>query len=157
MSKANKNAFIDLHGLKTKEALEAFTNYYNKRVQRGQKSPIEVLHGYGSHGVGGEAIKKRLRGLLKRYPEHASFESGRVKGGMYDDRTIVYPKKPLPSQEEGLAGEILAFCTIKKSEEKVLNKFRSHGDPQVRAVIKRLVRSGQLKEQRGRLKFYKTP
>lgn len=156
MSNTNQNAVIDLHGLKAKEALETFTNYYNKRVRRGQKSPIEVLHGYGSHGVGGEAIKKRLRGLLKRYPQHAEYESGRVKGGMYDDRTIVYPKKPLPSAEEGLAAEILAYCARKKSEEKILNKFRRHGDPQVRAVIKELVRSGQLKELRGRLKFYKS-
>jgi hypothetical protein len=154
MKKKTQKGFIDLHGLKSREALELFIYYYNKHVARGLKSPIEVLHGYGSHGEGGEAIKRRIRSFLKRYPEHVNFESGRTQGRLYDDITIVTPQKPLPYLENGLQENILAYCRTRKSEEKIFNKFRSYGDKQVHAAIRALLKSGKLIQERKRIKFF---
>ncbi len=156
MSKKTQKGFIDLHGLKSKEALELFINYYNQCVARGLKAPIEVLHGYGSHGEGGEAIKRRIRGFLRRYPEYVNFESGRTQGRLYDDITIVTPRKPLPQQENRLQEDILVYCRTRKSEEKILNKFRRYGDKQMRSAIRSLLKSGKLVEERSRIKFYRT-
>jgi hypothetical protein len=152
--KKGNRGFIDLHGFHAQDALERFLDYYNQRVKRGDKNVIEVLHGYGSHGRGGDAIKKRIRAFLKRFPDYVNFERGTTEGRMYDDLTLVYPKRILPDLENQLVAEILEFCSSKKSEEKIFNKFRRHGDKKVREVLIGLVKDGRLEIKREKFKFY---
>ena len=99
---------IDLHGYTITEALSAFVAFYNARVARGNTSQFycdprlwfqrEMAGRYGN----------RLRKYLSRFPDRVEF----VPGGQYSGNpgiTMVAPKRALPSEEEGLAGEILAF------------------------------------------------
>jgi|GEM_PF-363522 len=152
--KKGNRGFIDLHGFQAKEALERFLDYYNQRVKSGDKNVIEVLHGYGSHGRGGDAIKKRIRAFLKRFPDYVNYERGTTEGRMYDDLTLVYPKRILPDLENQLAADIIEFCRSKKSEEKIFNKFRHHGDKKVREILNGLVNDGRLEIKREKFKFY---
>jgi hypothetical protein len=144
---------IDLHGYTITEALSAFVAFYNARVARGNTTHFMVIHGYGSGGDGGQ-IRRRLRKYLSQYPECVEF----VPGGQYSGNpgiTLVAPKKALPSEEEGLAGEIAAFCASGKSEGKILGKFRRYGEAAVRAQLKELERKGRLRSYvKGRYKYY---
>jgi Smr domain-containing protein len=144
---------IDLHGYTITEALSAFVAFYNARVARGNTSHFSVIHGYGSTGNGGQ-IRKRLRKYLSRFPDRVEF----VPGGQYSGNpgiTIVAPKEVLPSEEEGLAGEIIAFCANGKSEEKIIGKFRRYGMVEVKSQLRTLERKGSLRSYvKGRYKYY---
>jgi Smr domain len=144
---------IDLHGYTITEALSAFVVFYNARIARGNKSHFNVIHGYGSRGKGGQ-IRGRLRKLLARFPDCVEFVPGEQYSGN-PGVTMVAPKKPLPSVEEGLGAEILVYCGVGKSEEKIFGKFRRYGEAQVKSQIKELVRKGKLRVFfKGRYKYY---
>ena len=59
---------IDLHKFTVPEALREFVRFYNACVRSGYRGRIEVIHGYGSNGVGG-TIKQELRAFLKAHDE----------------------------------------------------------------------------------------
>jgi len=144
---------IDLHGLKVTEALSAFVVFYNARVGKGNRSHFYVIHGYGSSGNGGR-IRGRLRKMLARFPKQVEFIPGEQYLGN-PGVTLVAPKKMLPTEEEGLAAEIIAFCGKGKSEDKIMGKFRRYGDAEVKAQIKALVRKKKLRTYfQGRYKYY---
>ena len=144
---------IDLHGFTITEALSTFVDFYNARVGRGNIAQFTVIHGYGSSGDGGK-IRNRLRKYLEKFPDCVEF----VPGGQYSGNpgiTLVAPKKALPSEEEGLAGEILSFCAAGKSEGKILGKFRKNGEAEVKSVLQTLERKGNLRSYvKGRYKYY---
>ena len=144
---------IDLHGYTIAEALSAFISFYNTRVARGNTSHFTVIHGYGSSGNGGQ-IRDRLRKYLGRFPDCVEFVSGAQFSGN-PGITLVAPKKMLPSEEEGLAGEILSFCNVGKSEGKILGKFRRYGETEVKSQLQALERQGSLRTYfKGRYKYY---
>ena len=144
---------IDLHGYTITEALSIFVGFYNTRVARGNMSHFTVIHGYGSSGDGGQ-IRRRLRKYLSRFPDCVEF----VPGGQYSGNpgiTLIAPKKALPSEEEGLAGEIIKFCVTGKSEDKIIGKFRRYGMVEVKSQLKALERKGSLRAYvKGRFKYY---
>lgn len=146
---------IDLHGYTITEALSTFIAFYNARVVRGNTSHFTVIHGYGSSGGGGQ-IRERLRKYLDRFPECVEF----VPGGQFSGNpgiTLVAPKKALPSEEEGLAGEIISFCTAGKSEGKILGKFRRYGEVEVKSQLLALERKGSLRTYvKGQYKYYQS-
>lgn len=144
---------LDLHGYKVIEALSVFVDFYNRRVAKGDKSHFVVIHGYGSGGNGGQ-IRRRLRKLFARFPDCVEFLPGEQFSGNPGISMIV-PHKALPTEEEGLAAEILVFCGAGKSEEKILGKFRRYGDAEVKTQIKTLVKKGKLQTFfKGRYKYY---
>lgn len=144
---------IDLHGYTITEALSAFVAFYNARMARGNKSHFYTIHGYGSGGKGGQ-IQGRLRKLLARFPDCVEFLPGEQYSGN-PGITMIVPKKVLPSEEEGIGAEILAFCGAGKSEDKIIGKFRRYGEVQVKSLIKELVRKGKLRTFfKGRYKYY---
>lgn len=59
---------IDLHNFTVSEALREFVRFYNACVRGGYRGRVEVIHGYGSNGVGG-TIKQDLRAFLKAHSE----------------------------------------------------------------------------------------
>lgn len=144
---------IDLHGFTIVEALSVFVRFYNSRIVRGNTTQFIVIHGYGSGGDGGQ-IRNRLRKYLGRFPDCVEF----VPGGQYLGNpgiTLIAPKKALPSEEEGAAGEILSFCESGKSEGKILGKFRRYGEAEVKALLQSLERKGSLRSYiKGRYKYY---
>ena len=145
---------IDLHGLTTAAALEQFISYYNNEVNNKILDPIRVVHGYGSTGVGGKAISRRLRAFLGDYPNKVHFETGEDLENN-PGYTLVYPLRLLPSMTETISTRLLEFCRTAKSVEKIHNKFRMLGDAEVKAAIRSLEQQGQLKVIiKGRVRAY---
>jgi hypothetical protein len=144
---------LDLHGLTADEAVERFIHAYNSRLSAGDVDPLVVVHGYGSSGEGEAVIKRRIRKILKRHSDRLEYEHGEVIGNA--GMTIVYPRKPLPTTEDKLEREILAYCSKPRTRDKIAGKFRKYGQPQVLEAIRRLERSEVLQVVHcGRYKCY---
>jgi len=144
---------LDLHGLKVAEALNVFVGFYNARLSGANRSEFSVVHGYGSTGSGGK-IRNRIRKMMDRFPDRVEYIPGeRLTGN--PGETIVKPIRHLPSQEEGLEAEILAYCTQGKSEGKIIGNFRRYGEADVKNSIKSLAGKQALREYiKGRYKYY---
>jgi DNA-nicking Smr family endonuclease len=85
---------IDLHGRTVPQALRDFVAFYNRCVDEGYRGRIEVIHGYGSAGAGGQ-IKRALRHHIETHAscfELITFGNGAGNLGV----TQVYPKSHLP-------------------------------------------------------------
>jgi DNA-nicking Smr family endonuclease len=90
---------IDLHNLTVPEAMREFVRFYNACVRGGFHGRLEVIHGYGSSGVGG-SIREELRRYLKAHAaifgEFLAGESLRNPGV-----TVVYVKETLAAMPLG--------------------------------------------------------
>jgi len=90
---------IDLHNFTVQEAMREFVRFYNACVRSGYRGRIEVIHGYGSNGVGG-SIRQELRTYLKAHAEtfgeYLAGESLRNPGV-----TILYAKESLAPLPQG--------------------------------------------------------
>lgn len=138
---------LDLHNLTVREALDAFVRFYNAQFTQSRPAEFEVVHGYGSTGEGGE-IRKRLRKFMAAHPKKMLVRRGEHVTGN-SGVTFVTPLHPLPSTEDALEGEILAYCESPRTEAKIVGKFRTAGQPQVKQALKNMVKSGTLR------RFYK--
>ena len=144
------NDMLDLHGCSVPEALELFASHYNARLERGDRSPFHVVHGWGSTGEGG-TIRTAVLRMLESNREYLLHEADPFNPG----RTLVKPRLRLPSGAGIIAGEILAFCEGGKTESKVLGRFRRHGDMNVKQTLRKLVKEGRLtRRTRGRHTVY---
>lgn len=147
---------LDLHGLTWTEALPAFIEFYNTAVrQAGENSPIrlDVVHGYGSTGVGG-VLRTRLRGFLERHNSYLEFQPGENVDGNRG-HTIVVALKPLPSLGAHLGEEIWAYCEEPRTLSKITGKFRRHGETEVLRAIKVLEKQQRLRAlMHGALRLY---
>ena len=142
---------VDLHGYQVVEAIDIFVKHYNAKVNRGDFSPISVIHGYGSTGEGGR-IKTALRKLLENNQENLSFQHDVWNSG----KTLVNPIKALPSGSGLVSSEILEYCSLPRTESKLLGKFRRFGDLDVKKTLRKLVVSGKLSiAKKGRHTIYK--
>lgn len=59
---------IDLHNCTVAQAIHEFVRFYNACVRSGYRGRIEIIHGYGSSGVGG-SIKTELRRYLAAHDD----------------------------------------------------------------------------------------
>ncbi len=134
---------IDLHGLQAFEALQKFIEFYNRQIKSGNRSPINVIHGYGSTGEGG-IIRKRLRNFLANHSDKLKFIFGESIDFRNCGRTVVTPILPLPSATDILSQEILSFCDAPRTKTKISGKFRKYGEEQILKSIKSLEKSGFL-------------
>lgn len=132
---------LDLHGMSVEEALSAFRSAYARSVAWGCRS-LRVIHGYGASGEGG-TIKKRIRGLLERYPDLVRYTPGESYGN--PGESVVYPLQALPDVEGDLRGEILRYCLSPKSQGKIVGRFRRYKDPEIRRLLQELQGEGLLK------------
>ncbi|MGB9868017.1 MAG: Smr/MutS family protein [Bacillota bacterium] len=145
---------IDLHGLRTQEALELLVATYNASVSQGDLGPIKVIHGYGSSGTGGDT-KRAVRSLLQRNRHCAEYVLGEdVEGN--PGYTIVYPKHRLPTGSESLWQSILRLCTTPKTQAEVVRKLaRRNCDHDIAQALKELESSGKLRSFfKGGVKHY---
>ena len=135
---------LDLHDHTVDEALRVFVEFYNRHVRSGSREPLRIIHGYGSTEKGGK-IRKKLRLFLESGAGSLEWKTGEdVEGN--PGVTIVYPKKILQAREAQLAGDILEFCSIPRTESKIAGEFRKHAPREIKEAIRTLVRQGQLKE-----------
>jgi hypothetical protein len=135
---------IDLHGLLVIDAMEAFINFYNAKVKKGNFSVINVIHGYGASGTGGK-INTRLRKFLATNDDKLSFEPGEKLFPANPGITLVKPRKQLPSFVDALATEILEFCSIPRTKSKISGKFARYGEQRIKASLAALEKSGLVK------------
>ncbi|MCK5793640.1 MAG: Smr/MutS family protein, partial [Anaerolineales bacterium] len=120
---------------------------------RGDRSIIEVVHGYGSTGEGGE-IRKRLRLMLERNQRKLSHEFGDRKTGN-PGVTYVKPFQALPTASDALQAEILSYCVTARAERKIIGEFRNHGQKKVKTTLKQMAKNGTLKKfQKGAYTHY---
>lgn len=147
---------IDLHGLTQIEAVEALVKYYNRQVKNGDRSRIDVIHGYGSSGEGG-ALRVRIRSFLARHPECLRFELGENFPPLNPGKTLVFPLCPLPDVLDLLGEEILEYCVTAKTISKISGKFRRHGDARIQASLKNLEKQGAITTFfKGQYRHYQT-
>jgi hypothetical protein len=91
--KQRKRISIDLHDYLLPDALVVFVERYNSALMTIQGlEAIEVIHGYGSSGVGGR-IRQELRGFLRRQTAKCEIIEGDELGN--PGVTILYPKTVL--------------------------------------------------------------
>ncbi|HOA15118.1 MAG TPA: Smr/MutS family protein [Bacillota bacterium] len=140
---------LDLHGMRTRDAVERFISEYNRAVREGADR-LEVVHGYGSTGVGGD-IKAALAALLDAYPGKVRYIKGESLGNK--GMTIVLPDGPLPPRRtavDEIAMQAMSkAASIQAIEEKLCGLATSE---EVMASLKWLVGSGRAVrvEQNGR-------
>lgn len=135
---------LDLHGLRTQEALELLVAAYNDAVAHGNLQPIKVIHGYGSSGAGCDT-KRALRSLLERNRHCADFVRGEDIDGN-PGYTLVYPRHRLPSGSQSLWQAIQAFCATPKTQSEVIRKFaRRNRDRDIAQALRELEASGRLR------------
>ncbi len=145
---------IDLHGCTVLEAVERFVQFYNARVSAGSCSQIEVVHGYGSSGEGG-AIRVKIRSFLERHNDCLGFVPGEELFPPNPGKTLIMPRKPLPTTLDLLSQEILEFCVVGKTMSKIAGKFRRYGENRVQEVLRNLEKQGLLSSfYKGRYKHF---
>lgn len=145
---------IDLHGLTPHQALENFIAVYNAELLNGSRAEIKVVHGYGSTGEGGK-IRSLLRRYLNQYePVRVSVFTGENQDGN-PGYTTVLPRDLLPGLDELLTEEILHYCQVAKSEDKISGKFRDYGALLIKKTLKRLESEKKLEVAwKGKYKTY---
>lgn len=127
-----------LHDETWPEARAILTEFYNEVVRKGYTGPVDVIHGWGSTGVGG--VKRHaLRTFLTRHG--IAFVTGEQKDGN-PGHTILTPGPLLPTAENELQSDILEFCAAPKTRSKIDGRFRKHGIPAITSALKSLQRSG---------------
>ena len=136
---------LDLHGMTRDDAKKAFIEFYNGAVlgSGGRAIRLDIVHGYGSTGVGG-VIRGWLRGYLERHPTYLEYKPGEEMDGN-KGHTFVMPLKELPSMGQDLTEEIWAYCVNPRAQSKIIGKFRRYGDAEVMRVIKLMEKQGRLR------------
>jgi len=134
---------LDLHDHTWDEAFRVFVDFYNQHMRTGSRAPLRVIHGYGATGAGG-TIRRKIRAFLGEAAASLDWKPGEDLEGN-PGVTIVYPRKVLPAPADQLAREILAFCSIPRSESKIAGKFRKYAPREIKEAIRSLVRQGQMK------------
>jgi len=132
-----------VHQCTVAEALELFHAFYNRQFAGGTPS-FTVIHGYGSSGEGGR-IRKALRAFLEGFADTLTWKTGEELDGN-PGCTVVYPKKPLPSTTDLLGVEILRYCSVPRTEDKIVGEFHRHGQRQIKESIRRLKQQSRLRE-----------
>lgn len=157
MRQSTESRSIDLHNRTVPEAIREFVGFYNSCVSSGYRGRIEVIHGYGSNGVGG-AIRQELRKFLAAHTdtfgEYLAGESLRNPGV-----TVLYAKEPLSATTRGLESmprlnpaqeAIRKLCVSPQAKERILFKLRARfGDRALSDAIQIMVRSHALEMVRG--------
>ena len=87
---------------------------------------IKIIHGYGSNGEGGK-IKKCIRNYLKDNKEYFLTITGE-EIDLNQGYTIITIKKSLQDMDSMLENEIIRFCELAKSNEKIVGKLRKYGE-----------------------------
>lgn len=144
---------IDLHNKTVVEALETFISLYNNYLLGNNKSPIKIIHGYGSNGLGGK-IRQRLREFLELQNSNLSYKFGEDIDNN-EGYTIVYPKQKIADLSNLLFSQILEYCKTPKTIDKISGEFRSYGTSTINSAIKSLEKLNLLKSAfKGKYKVY---
>lgn len=145
---------IDLHDFSVTEAMEFFIRVCKEEYKK-NNTKIKIIHGYGSNGEGGK-IKKCIRNYLKDNKEYFLTITGE-EIDLNQGYTIITIKKSLQDMDSMLENEIMRFCELAKSNEKIVGKLRKYGEKNIQESIKKLLNKGKIKEViKGKYRHYET-
>lgn len=132
--------------------MREFIRFYNACVSSGYRGRIEVIHGYGSNGVGGtirQKLRKYLEANAETFGEYLAGESLRNPGV-----TIVHVKETLAGSRRSQRSAALLnpvqeairrICDKPQPKERILFKLRARfGDRVLLDEIGRMVKDGAL-------------
>ena len=117
---------LDLHQKTVVRALADFMAFYNGCVRQGFRGRLEVIHGYGSSGVGG-GIKQALREFLDAHA--ASFQRVVYAPGN-PGMTVVYPKAEIgegPPKPDGKIRRITPLVPTRKASNSAASSRKLNG------------------------------
>lgn len=141
---------VDLHGMKTAEAIVCFTRAYDSVLSSGAHSGahsgacLKVVHGYGSGGTGGDT-RRAIRTLLQANPACAVYVPGEDIDGN-PGYTVVYPRRRLPSGAERLYPGIVEYCSAPKTKTDVVRRFvRRSAESEIERALRELENRGRLR------------
>ncbi len=137
---------VDLHGMKTSEAIACFARAYDNLLGSGARSGacLKVIHGYGSGGAGGDT-RRAVRSLLKANPACADYALGEDIDGN-PGYTIVYPRRRLPSGAERLYPGIVEYCSAPRTKPDVVRRFvRRSAESDIERALRELENDGRLR------------
>lgn len=144
---------VDCHGKTWPEALAEFIALYNRALQSDGAATLDIIHGYGSGGVGG-TMRVRFRAFLARYPQRLEYQPGEQVDGNRG-HTLVLPIAPLPDTDDLLAEQVWEYCRQPRTLRKITGRFRRHGDRRVMQAVRALEKERRLRAvNRGRVKAY---
>lgn len=131
---------IDLHDKTVNEAINYFIKSYNEILLGGSKGEIDVIHGYGSTGVGGK-IKKRFKEVSEAYKAYYKTMPGSNIG-----ITRIKPLKIIPNENFLLQKYLLEFCSNSpKNLSKINNNFfKEHTNTEIKKTIHQLIKKDLL-------------
>jgi hypothetical protein len=134
---------LDLHGMKTADAMSFFMREYDNALESGSSS-LKVIHGYGSGGVGGDT-RRCIRALLSANPACVDYVAGEEVDGN-PGYTVVYPKRRLPSGATGLYDSIIQFCSSPKTKSAIVRRFvRRTPESEIDRALRDLENRGRLR------------
>ena len=150
---------VDLHGMKTAEAISCFTRAYDRVLASDARTSacLKVIHGYGSGGAGGDT-RRAIRSLLHANPASADYTPGEDIDGN-PGYTVVYPRRRLPSGAERLYPGIVEYCSVPKTKLDVVRRFvRRSAESDIERAIRELENGRRLRSfiRNGR-KYYVDP
>jgi hypothetical protein len=153
---------VDLHGMKTTDAIACFIRAYDNALGSGSgvgaasrsgsrpgsgsgsAACLKVVHGYGSGGLGGDT-RHAVRSLLKANPACADYVLGEDVDGN-PGYTIVYPRRRLPSGSERLYPGIVDYCSSPKTKSDVVRRFvRRSTEGDIGRALRELENGGRLR------------
>lgn len=135
---------VDLHGLKTAQALEAFALAYDNALRESPRGALRVIHGYGSGGAGGDT-RNAIRSWLKASSHSLKWMAGEEIDGN-PGYTMVYPERRLPAGAARIHDSIVEYCSKERTQSDVIGRFvRRNSQGDIANALKDLETRGRLR------------
>jgi hypothetical protein len=125
---------IDLHNLSVADSMDHLMKYINEIYRKDSIVLLDIIHGYGSKGTGGK-IKKKVLEYVSISNSLEMYETSQNPG-----KTTVKVLKRIDIFTNPKA--LLIYNFIKENprgEKKIINKFRSFKDREVKSILKSLI------------------
>lgn len=135
---------LDLHGMKTKDAVERFISEYNAVLRRGE-GRLEIVHGYGSSGSGGD-IRKAIIAMCEAHKDKLGLIKGEILGNK--GVSVVIPSLPLPPRKYALDAVILAALTKPSTPKDVEDRIKGLAStPEIIESLEAMALSGKVAKE----------
>ena len=136
---------VDLHGMKTAQALEAFALAYDNTLRESPRGgALKVIHGHGSGGAGGDT-RNAIRSWLKASSHSLKWIAGEEIDGN-PGYTVVYPERRLSQGAARIHDSIVEFCSRERTQSDVIGRFvRRNSESDIANALRELETRGRLR------------
>lgn len=135
---------VDLHGMPTSQALDAFAIAYENALREAPGRPFKVIHGYGSSGEGGHT-RNAIRSWLRASSSSLTWVPGEEVDGN-PGYTLVYPERRLPKGAARMHDAIVDYCSRERTRSHVIGRFvRRASEAKIAEALRQLEMKGRLR------------